>query len=204
MKRTNIYLPEQMLKILENESIETGDSVSSIIRNAVSAHQDKDDREGGGYLCLLAMAFAYNQFYGNIGTDFVKGFDSANLMFDQAYNMCIEYNLSADIYTVINGAHERMMRDFMGIVKEENKIKNPSVYLIRNMETGNLKIGFSTNVDERIKILKCGIGADVEIISQKPGTFKDESALQKRFIKDRIFGEWFNDTEEIRKAFNDM
>jgi len=58
------------------------------------------------------------------------------------------------------------------------------VYFIKFSE--RIKIGFSTNVENRMKNLPHD-----EILALIPGTVSDEQALHKKFDAIRITGEWF-------------
>ena len=81
--------------------------------------------------------------------------------------------------------------------------RSQKTYFILNPLTGLIKIGKSADVENRIKLLKCGAGAELEILHIIDKNI--ESRLHKKFAKYRETGEWFDDrdgliAEYIRKS----
>lgn len=66
-----------------------------------------------------------------------------------------------------------------------------STYVVRNPDTGLIKIGRTLNVEQRMKALRVGAGATLEVLAVVPGDC--EAALHARFAKYRHHGEWFLD-----------
>lgn len=64
------------------------------------------------------------------------------------------------------------------------------IYFIRF--GGLVKIGFTTNLVQRLKALP-----HEELLGIKPGTMADEKALHGRFAHLRRTGEWFNPEREL-------
>lgn len=81
------------------------------------------------------------------------------------------------------------------------KIADGVVYLIGNKSAGILKIGYSTNVDQRLKTLQRGCAFELGIIKTKKGTLTDEQQLLERFKKHRLKGEWFKWCDHIVSQF---
>ncbi|MCP4336644.1 MAG: hypothetical protein GY679_02205 [Mycoplasma sp.] len=65
------------------------------------------------------------------------------------------------------------------------------VYFIGNQEEGNVKIGFSTDVNRRIKELQTSSPSKLKILKTFPGDISKERELHERFKEYRIKGEWF-------------
>lgn len=78
------------------------------------------------------------------------------------------------------------------------------VYIAFDDFTGHYKIGYSTNLKTREKLLKT-TNSGLEIIEFFKGTKGDEAAMHERFKGKRVRGEWFdlteNDLETIRDYF---
>ena len=71
--------------------------------------------------------------------------------------------------------------------------RDSSTYLIKNPETGLVKIGKSVSVSERVKALQCGAGVVLELL----GIINEniESKLHKKFADKNVFNEWFDDSD---------
>lgn len=67
------------------------------------------------------------------------------------------------------------------------------IYAIREVETGNLKIGISKNPHARLRQLQVGNSNKLEIaaIQEAPNRFADEQYFHREASKYRIHGEWF-------------
>lgn len=64
-------------------------------------------------------------------------------------------------------------------------------------EGGPVKIGWSTDPDERIYRLQTGIAAHLHIWAEVPGTKADETAYHNRFADAWMGGEWFARTPSL-------
>lgn len=73
------------------------------------------------------------------------------------------------------------------------------VYFIRAESTWCIKIGFTSNLKQRVRDLEKRFGS-VEVLRTMPGTKRDELALHKRLAEWRVQGEWFQDCAEVRAA----
>lgn len=78
------------------------------------------------------------------------------------------------------------------------------VYLIKNTETQQHKIGIATNVENRLKQLQTGSPARLEVIHviKTLTPFELEQELHCKYKDKRLLGEWFNlsdfEVEEIK------
>lgn len=72
------------------------------------------------------------------------------------------------------------------------------LYLIEDRDY--VKIGYSRNVDERIKQYRT-CNCYVQLIGTKPGTLKDEKALHKICEPYQYSTEWFHNVTEVKEAF---
>jgi hypothetical protein len=71
------------------------------------------------------------------------------------------------------------------------------VYFLAAGAADIVKIGFTTNLDGRIRSLKTGSPTDVEVLLAITGTMTTERELHKRFAADRLRGEWFRRSAPI-------
>jgi hypothetical protein len=69
-------------------------------------------------------------------------------------------------------------------------ITGPSIYFI-SAGDGLVKIGYSRNVDKRMRVLSTASPRPLQILLTIPGTRSDESAFHEMFKAERIRGEWF-------------
>ena len=66
------------------------------------------------------------------------------------------------------------------------------VYAIRETNTGNIKLGISSNPENRVAQLQTGNSSQLELVAYKPAkSFKDEKVLHREMKKYHIRGEWF-------------
>lgn len=61
-----------------------------------------------------------------------------------------------------------------------------------------IKIGFTSNLAQRLHALKTSNAQEVELIGSFPGTRADEKKLHQQFAHLRANGEWFHAETEIR------
>jgi len=72
-----------------------------------------------------------------------------------------------------------------------------NLYILQN-EIGRIKIGVSTNVDDRLKAIKMQSGMDTKVLRVIPFNANLEWQLHLHFRAKRYIGEWFNlDKEDI-------
>lgn len=69
------------------------------------------------------------------------------------------------------------------------------IYFVTTLEREDypIKIGFSTEMHNRIRALQTSCPYELSIILEQPGTLEDERRLHKRFssLKGDLVGEWF-------------
>lgn len=73
--------------------------------------------------------------------------------------------------------------------------KKGSVYFILDEKARAIKIGFSTNVPERLATLQTATANKLELLGTMPGSVYDEQRLHGRFR--RIHGEWFAVADDL-------
>lgn len=71
------------------------------------------------------------------------------------------------------------------------------VYFIAS--AGRIKIGFTSNLDQRLKHWRTNLADDFEYIGSVPGGRELETATHKALRAHRIRTEWFTDCAEVRK-----
>ncbi len=73
------------------------------------------------------------------------------------------------------------------------------VYFIVCIDSGRCKIGFTKhNVAKRLKTLQTGSSGELTLLAKHPGSIDTERALHERFAMDRIKGEWFHVSDDLR------
>lgn len=93
---------------------------------------------------------------------------------------------------------------FITLLVEQDRT-NPQesfVYLIKNPDTGFIKIGFSSNPEKRLEQLKTGC-PHAQLLTKFVGTCKDEGKLHKLFFERQIVREWFSLTDNDIIAIQD-
>ena len=67
-----------------------------------------------------------------------------------------------------------------------------AVYLIQNNQTGNVKIGSSDKVPQRLATLQAASPQKLQLLKiYTDCDIHDEKYLHRHFAKSRVFGEWF-------------
>jgi hypothetical protein len=82
-------------------------------------------------------------------------------------------------------------------VKEARAPKSGWVYFIHDPATSRIKIGFSANVEKRLRTLQTGSSSTLAILGKTRGTDADERAFHQRFAAHRVGGEWFHASPEL-------
>ena len=67
----------------------------------------------------------------------------------------------------------------------------------------HVKIGFTTEINNRLYDLRKGVPEPLIVVSVRGGTRKDEAALHRRFAKYRSNGEWFRREGELAAWIDD-
>lgn len=75
----------------------------------------------------------------------------------------------------------------------QKKSKGGYVYFVKAGNSTYVKIGFTTDVEGRLKTLQTGCAEKLKLMTLIPGTIQDERSYHRLFAKDRILkSEWFN------------
>ncbi len=70
------------------------------------------------------------------------------------------------------------------------------IYFILDVVDGLIKIGFTTNIRLRLRKLRSQTPNTLKLLGTIPGTRRDEARLHDRFYSKRIWGEWFDISEQ--------
>lgn len=95
-------------------------------------------------------------------------------------------------------------REYMQAVipsRDALRLLSPSVsevYVVLRREAALVKIGVSTNVEQRISDFKRASGGGLELLLRIAGTRIDEQELHRRFAEYRKQGEWFSYSDELK------
>ena len=71
------------------------------------------------------------------------------------------------------------------------------IYFIRGKDSGNIKIGYSTNPKKRQSNLQTAHYEELELIGFMSGTLDDETRIHQKFAVYNIRGEWYHPSDEI-------
>lgn len=69
--------------------------------------------------------------------------------------------------------------------------KKGHIYFIRAGESGPIKIGFSTNPEQRLRTLQTAHTDKLTMLHCQIGTKADEARLHRKFRNIHVKGEWF-------------
>lgn len=72
------------------------------------------------------------------------------------------------------------------------------VYFVE-AENGLIKVGFSKSIRERFKKLATATPLTLTLLGLRPGTAQAEREIHKRFADQRVMGEWFKPSSELRE-----
>lgn len=73
----------------------------------------------------------------------------------------------------------------------------PTVYFVRSGARGNIKVGYTINLFERLRGLKTGSPESVHVVLALPGTRRQEQHVHGALHHARVVGEWFKPTAEV-------
>ena len=79
-------------------------------------------------------------------------------------------------------------------VLPEHKGKRQYVYIIKNLDTGNIKVGVGTNPVKRLEQLQTGSDSELSLVYTSflcSNAFSIEKEVHKRFKDKHVRGEWF-------------
>lgn len=75
-----------------------------------------------------------------------------------------------------------------------------SVYFLDCPAVNRIKIGTAISPEQRIETIRLMCPVETTIIGVIPGGFAEEQELHRQFAHLRRYGEWFDGTEELRRA----
>ena len=108
---------------------------------------------------------------------------------------------AAWIHPEIESAIYKNIIDFEAIISAINDFEVPAdcpdlyVYAIRNVTTGNIKLGISRDPRERLKQLQTGNDCELQLVAYRKAEnrFDDEVSIHRHASPYHIRGEWFDD-----------
>ncbi len=71
------------------------------------------------------------------------------------------------------------------------------LYMIEAIGVGRIKIGWTTDVGQRLVSLSTGSPVELELIAVTRGTQHDEVQIHKLLSEHRVLGEWFRPKREV-------
>lgn len=81
-------------------------------------------------------------------------------------------------------------------LKQADEDKQGLVYFIKNLETQNIKIGFTKDLEARLSCLQVGNDCELKVIHTIEGEEVLEKEYHQKFADYHVRGEWFKITEE--------
>jgi len=86
-------------------------------------------------------------------------------------------------------------------IKSEHRRRSiagqPRVYFIQGAGSGLIKIGFASNLKQRLSALKTGSPVPLTILAHRPGDEEEEAWLHSQLAAHRAHGEWFQPHEDV-------
>jgi hypothetical protein len=116
--------------------------------------------------------------------------------FDAEYQRCLGNEVEPAPYREPSGL---VFQLDMLVTCDNFDASGPFIYFVES-EHGLVKIGFSVSLRERFKKLQTCSSLPLKLLGLRRGTIEGERQLHKRFAAQRVRGEWFAATDEIRAA----
>lgn len=126
--------------------------------------------------------------------------DDALSILSDAENLSFEKDIDIDgLHFLMYRIKVGLLHDFLQSTKNTSHkdTDEKSVYFIKSKQTNLIKIGYATNVFERIKQLSSGNTDRLILLKEIKGGRKKEAELHKKFSNHRKGGEWFYPDQEI-------
>lgn len=99
-----------------------------------------------------------------------------------------------DAFSVLNALENFEVDDEI----VENSTKELFVYAIREVNTGNIKLGISSDPESRLNQLQVGNSSKLELVAYKTASsFKDEKRQHRLNGQHHVRGEWFNSNARL-------
>ena len=97
----------------------------------------------------------------------------------------------------IHGRRDIQVRDKPKRHMTKRQLENSCVYVVMREDVREVKIGWSTNLETRLRDLETAHGQWLELLVAIPGGPEEEEQLHERFKQHRLGGEWFTADPEI-------
>lgn len=81
-------------------------------------------------------------------------------------------------------------------------MKTGQIYFIEC--AGRIKIGFSKNVQNRLRQFSTGSALKFDLLGAMNGTKELERAIHLHLVEHRAHGEWFDDCQAVREVMNNL
>ena len=75
------------------------------------------------------------------------------------------------------------------------------IYAIED-EQRRIKIGWARNASRRLAILQTGNADELRLVGVIPGTVANERIIHELLVTDRLRGEWYRDSPDLRELFS--
>lgn len=81
-----------------------------------------------------------------------------------------------------------------------------SVVYAARLADGTIKIGWTTQLHDRLRYLTCYTKQDAELLAFKPGDYDDEQSIHRALVAHRLEGrrEYYRPTAEVLAVVNEM
>jgi hypothetical protein len=90
------------------------------------------------------------------------------------------------------------------IQKNHHEDRDGFVYFARARSIKRVKIGYSTNIKQRMLTLRHPLLGNMKVLAWMHGTEKTESEMHKRFMDLHIAGEWFRLEGKLAKLIDEL
>ena len=108
-----------------------------------------------------------------------------------------------DLWKALNSLESQSIEQPLEIPPIEDYTTNSGIYFIQGEITKRIKIGFSKQIDQRIKGLQTS--EHLRLIGVIPNVSTDmESSLHSKFSHLRVLGEWFEGSQELIQYINSL
>lgn len=97
---------------------------------------------------------------------------------------------------------ERDQNNILAVVKQFQTNNEPFVYLL--LSGNRYKIGFTTNLEQRIQTFNTASPIPHQIIAVVPGDAALEAELHDKLSSKRVFGEWFVKCPDVFQEFQKL
>lgn len=71
------------------------------------------------------------------------------------------------------------------------------IYFVRRGKSGPIKIGITTNLERRLRVLQTGSDEQIDVLATVPGSAREEAELHGQWKALRRKGEWFEASSEL-------